>query len=91
MKPRTVPEYIAAAPKPARAKLREMRALISAAAPGATQSLKWGMPAFSYQRILVIFGAFKRHIGFFITHVGRIGPFGQDEHALARAQHLGHG
>jgi uncharacterized protein YdhG (YjbR/CyaY superfamily) len=67
MKPRTVPEYIAAAPKPARAKLREMRALISAAAPGATQSLKWGMPAFSYQRILVIFGAFKRHIGFFIT------------------------
>ena len=67
MKPRTVPEYIAAAPKPVRAHLREMRALIAAAAPGATQSLKWGMPAFSYKRILVIFGAFKRHIGFFIT------------------------
>ena len=25
------------------------------------------MPAFSYKRILVIFGAFKHHIGFFIT------------------------
>jgi len=66
-KPTSVAEYIAAAPKPARAKLREMRALIAAAAPGATQTLKWGMPAFSYKRILVIFGAFKRHIGFFIT------------------------
>jgi uncharacterized protein YdhG (YjbR/CyaY superfamily) len=66
-KPATVAEYIAAAPKPARAHLRAMRALVAAAAPGATQSLKWGMPAFSYQRILVIFGAFKRHIGFFIT------------------------
>jgi uncharacterized protein YdhG (YjbR/CyaY superfamily) len=66
-KPTTVPEYIAAAPKPARAKLREMRALIASVSPGATQSLKWGMPAFSYKRILVIFGAFKRHIGFFIT------------------------
>ena len=66
-KPTTVSEYIAAAPKPARTKLREMRALIAAAAPGATQTLKWGMPAFSYKRILVIFGSFKRHIGFFIT------------------------
>jgi uncharacterized protein YdhG (YjbR/CyaY superfamily) len=66
-KPATIAGYIVAAPKPARAKLREMRALVAAAAPGSTQSLKWGMPAFSYKRILVIFGAFKRHIGFFIT------------------------
>jgi len=66
-RPTTVAGYIAAAPKPARARLREMRALIASAAPGATQSLKWGMPAFSYRRILVIFGAFKHHIGFFIT------------------------
>ena len=66
-KPSTIAEYIAAAPKPARARLREMRALIAAAAPGSTQSLKWGMPAFSYRRILVVFGAFKHHIGFFIT------------------------
>lgn len=67
MKPLTVAQYISAAPKPARAHLREMRALIAAVAPGATQSLKWGMPAFSYKRILVVFGAFTRHIGFFIT------------------------
>ncbi|MEO8020123.1 MAG: DUF1801 domain-containing protein [Pseudomonadota bacterium] len=66
-KPTTVAGYIAAAPKEARAKLREMRALVAVAAPGATQGLKWGMPAFSYDRILVTFAAFKHHIGFFIT------------------------
>ena len=44
-----------------------MRALIAAAAPGAKQSLKWGMPAFSYERILVTFAVFKHHIGFFPT------------------------
>jgi uncharacterized protein YdhG (YjbR/CyaY superfamily) len=67
MKPKTVTQYIAAAPKEARGKLRELRALIAEAAPGSTQSLKWGMPAFSYERILVTFAAFKRHIGFFPT------------------------
>ena len=39
----------------------------SAHAPGAKESLKWGMPAFSYGRILVSFAAFKNHIGFFPT------------------------
>ena len=67
MKAKTISEYIAAAPKEARGKLREMRAIISAAAPGAKQGLKWGMPAFSCERILVTFAAFKRHIGFFPT------------------------
>ncbi len=66
-KPATVAEYIAAAAPEAKSKLREMRALIAAAAPGATQSLKWSMPSFSYGRILVTFAAFKRHIGFFPT------------------------
>jgi len=67
LRPTSVAEYIAAAPKEARSKLREMRRLIAAAAPGATQSLKWSMPAFSYTRILVTFAAFKKHIGFFPT------------------------
>jgi uncharacterized protein YdhG (YjbR/CyaY superfamily) len=48
-------------------KLREMRACIRKAAPGAEESLKWGMPAFSYKRILVMFAGFRHHIGFFPT------------------------
>ena len=66
-KPETVGEYIKAAPKGAQEKLREMRACIREAAPGAQEGLKWGMPAFSYQRILVTFAAFKNHIGFYPT------------------------
>ena len=65
--PETITEYINAAPKEAQKKLREMRACIRASAPGAKESLKWGMPAFSYRRILVTFAAFKHHIGFYPT------------------------
>jgi uncharacterized protein YdhG (YjbR/CyaY superfamily) len=66
-KPTTVAEYINAAPKEARQKLREMRATVRAAAPGAAEGLKWSMPAYSYRRILVTFAAFKHHIGFYPT------------------------
>ena len=66
-RPESITEYIDSAPKEAQKKLREMRACIHAAAPGAKESLKWGMPAFSYQRILVTFAAFKHHIGFYPT------------------------
>src|ERR1700693_6190687 len=66
-RPKSITEYINAAPKEARKKLREMRACIRASAPGAKESLKWGMPAFSYRRILVTFAVFKHHIGFYPT------------------------
>ena len=66
-RPKSIAEYINAAPKEARKKLREMRACIREAAPGAKESLKWGMPAFSYRRILVTFAAFQHHIGFYPT------------------------
>jgi uncharacterized protein YdhG (YjbR/CyaY superfamily) len=66
-RPTTVAEYINTAPKGARKKLREMRACVRASAPGAKESLKWGMPAFFYRRILVTFAAFKHHIGFYPT------------------------
>jgi uncharacterized protein YdhG (YjbR/CyaY superfamily) len=66
-RPKTVTEYIDAAPKEAQKKLREMRACIRKAAPGAKEGLKWGMPAFSYKRILVAFAAHQHHIGFYPT------------------------
>jgi uncharacterized protein YdhG (YjbR/CyaY superfamily) len=66
-RPKTIDEYIQAAPREAQKKLLEMRACIRAAAPGATESLKWGMPAFSYRRILVTFAGFRKHIGFYPT------------------------
>ncbi len=66
-RPQSITEYINDAPKEARKKLREMRACIRKAAPGAKEGLKWGMPAFSYHRILVTFAAFEHHIGFYPT------------------------
>jgi uncharacterized protein YdhG (YjbR/CyaY superfamily) len=66
-KPKTIIEYISAAPAETREKLYEMYACIREAAPGATEGLKWGMPAFSHKRILVTFAVFKHHIGFYPT------------------------
>ena len=62
-----MPEYIDAAPKEAQKKLRELRAVIRKAAPNATEGLKWGMPAYSLERILVTFAGFKHHVGFYPT------------------------
>lgn len=64
---KNVTEYINQAPKEARIKLRQMRACIKKAAPRAVEDIKWSMPSFSYKRILVIYGAFKHHIGFYPT------------------------
>ena len=75
--PKTITEYINAVPKEAQKQRREMRACIRASAPGAKESLKWGMPAFSYHRILVTFAAFKHHIGFHPTP-SAVRGFGKD-------------
>ena len=65
--PKTVTSYINSAPKESRQKLRELRACVHAAAPGAVESLKWKMPAFSYHRILVMFAGYKHHVGLYPT------------------------
>ena len=66
-KPKSITQYINAAPKPAQKTLRDMRECLRKAAPEAQESLKWGRPAFSYQGILFMFAAFKHHIGFYPT------------------------
>ncbi len=67
MKPKTIAEYIAKAPKDTQKRLRDMLGAIRKGAPKATEGLKWSMPALSYERILVTFAAFKNHIGFYPT------------------------
>lgn len=65
LKPKTIEEYISLAPAEVQEKLWRLHETIKAAAPGATEALKWGMPAYSYQKILVAFAACKNHIGFY--------------------------
>jgi uncharacterized protein YdhG (YjbR/CyaY superfamily) len=83
--PKSVTEYINSAPQGARKKLRELRSCIRASAPGATEGLKWGMPAFSYRRILVTFAAFQHHIGFYPTP-SAVKAFAQDLEKFATAK-----
>jgi uncharacterized protein YdhG (YjbR/CyaY superfamily) len=64
-KPKTVTEFINAAPKETRAKMREMRALVRKLAPGAVEGLKWSMPSYSYKTILLNFAPAKTHIGLY--------------------------
>lgn len=61
----TIDEYIAQYPAEVQEKLREMRAVIQAAAPKATEKISYGMPTFFLRGNLVHFGAFKHHIGFY--------------------------
>lgn len=65
MKPKTIEEYIYASPAEVQEKLWKLHECIRVATSGATEGLKWSMPAYSYQKILVTFAVFKKHIGFY--------------------------
>ena len=65
-KPSTVAGYIASAPRELRPKLREMRALIRAAAPDAVEKIGYGMPYYAHQGRLAYFAHFKDHISLFL-------------------------
>ncbi len=68
--PRTTPtsidEYIAGFPPDTQAVLGEMRALISAAAPDATETISYAIPTFDLNgRHLVHFAGYAKHVGFY--------------------------
>jgi uncharacterized protein YdhG (YjbR/CyaY superfamily) len=66
--PKTIDEYLARIPEPARGTLRKIRAAIrSAVPPEATESISYGIPAFKYKGTLVWFAAFSKHCSFFPT------------------------
>jgi uncharacterized protein YdhG (YjbR/CyaY superfamily) len=65
VKPKTIEEYINAASPEAVVKLVQLHECIREAAPGAVENLKWSMPAYSYQKILVTWAVFKNHVGLY--------------------------
>ena len=60
-----VDAYIAAAPKEAQKKLREIRKAIKSVAPEAEEKISYGMPYYSYKGRLAYFAAFKDHVSLF--------------------------
>lgn len=64
-KPTSIDGYIASSPKDIQKLLEEIRATIKAAAPGAEETINYGIPTFTFHGNLVHFAAFKNHIGFY--------------------------
>jgi len=63
--PKTIDEYIDRSAPQAQPILRRVRATIAKAAPDATETISYGIPAFRLRRILVYFAAFRHHIGLY--------------------------
>jgi uncharacterized protein YdhG (YjbR/CyaY superfamily) len=66
----SIDEYIAMFAPEIQGLLRQMRATIRAAAPGATERISYQIPTFYLKGNLVHFAAFKSHIGFYPTSSG---------------------
>src|SRR5579859_963875 len=66
--PKSVDEYLAGVPEPARGTLNKIRAAIRSAAPSeATEVISYGIPAFKHNGVLVWFAAFSNHCSLFPT------------------------
>jgi uncharacterized protein YdhG (YjbR/CyaY superfamily) len=66
--PKTVNEYLAGVPEPARSTLSKIRAAIRSAVPReATETISYRIPAFKYKGVLVWFAAFSDHCSLFPT------------------------
>ena len=66
--PKSVDEYLAGVPEPARSTLAKIRAAIrSAVPPEATEGISYGIPTFRYKGPLVWFAAFSNHCSLFPT------------------------
>src|SRR3990170_4835620 len=64
--PTSVEDYLAALPEGSRAALEKLRRMIKAAAPEATETISYQMPAFKdHGRLLVYYAAFKNHCSLF--------------------------
>jgi len=65
---KTVDEYLAGVPEPARSTLSRIRAAIRSAAPReAIETISYSIPAFKYKGVLVWFAAFSNHCSLFPT------------------------
>jgi len=64
---KTVDEYLAGVPEPARTTLNKVRAVIrSAVPPESTEAISYRIPAFRYKGPLLGFAAFPNHCSLFV-------------------------
>lgn len=66
-----VDDYIAALPEPAQTAARILRARVHAAAPGAAETIRYGMPAFQANGATFLYmGVWKKHVGLYPIYRG---------------------
>ncbi len=65
-----IDEYITGFPDNVQKLLKQMRATIRKAAPGAEETINYAVPTFKLNGNLVHFAAFKKHIGFYPAPAG---------------------
>lgn len=68
--PKTVDAYIANYPKDVQVVLEQVRATIKKAVPKAKETIKYTMPTFELNGLLLSFGAYKKHIGLYPIPAG---------------------
>lgn len=85
-KPQTIEAYIVQYDPDMQTRLQALRQTILAAAPGAQETIAYGIPTFKVNgKNLVHFGAYKKHIGFYPNPGGieafaeRLAPYEQSK------------
>jgi uncharacterized protein YdhG (YjbR/CyaY superfamily) len=74
--PKTVDEYLAKVPEPARSTLTHIRQVIRSAVPQeATEVISYRIPMFKYNGMLIGYAAFSKHCSLFPTVSGVIEKF----------------
>jgi len=74
--PRDIDDYMTLFPEATQRLMQQMRVTIRKAAPGATEKISYGIPAFALGKDLVHFAGYKKHIGFY-PGAGAIATFKQ--------------
>lgn len=62
---KTVDEYMTTVPENISATFEKLRETIKQAAPEAEEAISYNIPAFKFHGVLVLYAAFKNHIGFY--------------------------
>ena len=76
---KTVDEYIAGTPEPARNTLKHIRAVIKSVVPkDTTEVISYRIPMFKYKGMLVGYAAFAKHCSLFPTGSGVIERFAKE-------------
>ena len=66
-KPKDIDDYISWFEGDVKKQLEEIRTIIHKAAPAATETISYSMPAFKMNKVLVYFAGYNHHIGFYPT------------------------